>query len=263
MKVLTYNLYWWNLFKNQGGLNGAAGKNIAAYAKDEPFDLMGFQECEDVTWPLRDAKNAGMTDEFTTILGRHATAIAYRTNAFTHLGDGQEDVAEDVPGKFHYGRRIAQWVRLTHKATGKPVFFVNHHGPTSPNTGGLCGNKATAYHLLKVIATNAKVGDAVILVGDFNAPMMMPTGPNASQVKDCMSGGCDWCEEAGTLACHFPHVFANPCIADQWGIDNFYSTCTKVVKSTAMPKAGSDHMALNTVFELTNAATAEPETVTV
>jgi len=257
VKVLTYNLYWWNLFNQRKGNNGEAGKNIAAFAKDAPFDLMGFQECEDVSWPLRDAKSAGMGDDYTTIVGRYATAIAYRTSAFTQLATGQIDVAEDVPGKFHFGKRVAQWVRLTHKASGKPVFFINHHGPTSPNTGGLCGNKATAYNLLKAIASNAKVGDAVIFVGDFNAPMMMPTGPNASHVRDCNNGGCAWCEEAGNLDCHIPHAFANPEIDDGWGIDNFYSTCTKTVSSKVMPKGGSDHNALYTIFELANAATAE------
>jgi len=113
VKVLTYNLWWWNLFKQRKGNNGEAGKNIAAFAKDAPFDLMGFQECEDVSWPLRDAKSAGMSDEYTTIVGRYATAIAYRTSAFTQLETGQVDVAEDVPGKFHFGKRVAQWVRLT------------------------------------------------------------------------------------------------------------------------------------------------------
>jgi len=92
IKVLTYNLYWWNLFKNQKGLNGKAGKNIAAFAKDEPFDLMGFQECEDVSWPLRDAKAAGVTDDYTTIawaVSPFNIAVAIRTSVFDIKAQGK------------------------------------------------------------------------------------------------------------------------------------------------------------------------------
>jgi endonuclease/exonuclease/phosphatase (EEP) superfamily protein YafD len=221
---------------------------------------MGFQECEDVSWPLKDAKAAGMKDDFTTIVTRHATAMAYRTSAFTHLEDGQEDVAEDEAHQY-YGRRIAAYVRLTHKSSGKPVCFVNHHGPTTPGTGGKCGNKATAFNLLKMIATKCKVGDAIIFVGDFNAAAMMPTG--GSQWRNCTyaAAKCLWGEEVGNVDCHMPHAFANPVIDDMWGIDNMFSSCTKVVNTTVMPHGGSDHMALNAVFELSNAATAETVTV--
>jgi len=112
----------------------------------------------------------------------------------------------------------------------------------------MCGNRATAYNLVKVIAQNAKVGDSVIFVGDFNAPWMLPAGGGGAMV---------WAEEAAYIDCHIPHVFANPTIEDMWGIDNFYSTCTKLISHTVMPKGGSDHNALNAVFELQGAADAE------
>jgi len=235
IKVLTYNLYWWNLFGQGGGRGGVAGKNIANYSKDEPFDLMGFQECEDVAWPLRDAKAAGMPGDYATIVGQHAIALAYRKEAFDLLEQGSADVAEDGAAQ-HFGRRSVIWVRLTHKASKRPIFFINHHGPTPVNSGGICGSSGTSYNLLKAVAENARVGDAVVLVGDFNAWSNDPEGK--------------WLEEVGRLDCHIPHVFSNPVIDDVWGIDNFFATCLTAVQKQVMPKGGSDHNALSVVFEV-------------
>jgi hypothetical protein len=44
VKVLSYNLYWWKLFKTEHGNWGSAGKLIAASSVDEDFDLVAFQE---------------------------------------------------------------------------------------------------------------------------------------------------------------------------------------------------------------------------
>jgi hypothetical protein len=243
LKVLTYNLFWWNLFEKGKGENGAAGKNIAASAKEKPFDLMGFQECEDVAWPLRDAKEAGMADEFTTIINNHATAIAYRTAVFEEISRGGMDVTEDGPSQ-HYGSRGAYWVRLHHKPTGRKVFFMNHHGPTPINTGGTCGQEGVAYKLLKIIADYAKQGDAMILVGDFNILWLNPAP----------GGFGGWQDEHAFLDCHFKHDFANPTIEDMWGLDNFYSACVKPVNGTVMDKGGSDHNALSFIYEIENKA---------
>jgi len=240
IKVLTYNLFWWNLFDKGKSEGGIAGKNIAASAKEKPFDLMGFQECEDVTWPLRDAKEAGMVDEFTTIVNDHATAIAYRTAVFEKISQGGKDVTEDLkPQK--YGTRGAYWVRLLHKPTGRKVFFMNHHGPTPINTGGTCGQEGVAYKLLKMIAENAKQGDAMILVGDFNVNWLDAMGEGKFR---------GWRDEPAFIDCHFRHDFANPTIDDMWGLDNFYSACVKQVKGTVMDKGGSDHYALNFIYDI-------------
>lgn len=209
-----------------------AGKNIAAFAKDVPFDLMGFQECEDITWPLKDA---GMTDDFATYQYKMAVALAYRKSTFDELGRGAAEVAEDGKAQ-HYGRREAIWVRLHHKASGKNVFFINHHGPTPVNSGGICGGEGTAYNILKVIGENAKVGDNVVLTGDFNA---WSNGPDGK-----------WLSEIGHISCHLPHIFSNPVIEDMWGIDNIFASCAKTISTTIMPHGGSDHHALNVVIEI-------------
>merc|ERR1712187_824015 len=81
---------------------------------------------------------------------------------------GDADVAEDQATEY-YGLRGSQWMRLRHQATDAKLFFVNHHGPLHVNSGGECGGASTARNLLQLIADNAKKGDAVVLVGDFNA----------------------------------------------------------------------------------------------
>jgi endonuclease/exonuclease/phosphatase (EEP) superfamily protein YafD len=217
-----------------------AGKNIAKAAESEAFDLMAFQECEDVSWPLRDAKNAGVVDDYATIVWNvkpFMTAVAIRTSVFDILAQGKVEVADDSHHQY-YGRRGVIWARLHHKPSGRYVFFVNHHGPTPVNTGGLCGNAATAYNILKVIATNAMVGDAVLLAGDFNAAWMIG------------GFGHSWEEEVGRIDCHLDHMFANPVNDDMWGIDNFFASCAKLVNKTVLPKGGSDHYALSAVFEI-------------
>lgn len=130
-----------------------------------PFDVMGFQECENVTLVLG---FGGLLEEYTAFSGPHAMCMAFRTSTWKLMAKGESDVAEDMRTE-HYGTRGAQWMRLIHKKTGKGMFFVNHHGPLHVNSGGLCGGKATAANLLKLMAANAKEGDALILVGDFNA----------------------------------------------------------------------------------------------
>jgi len=92
--------------------------------------------------------------------------------------------------------------------------------------------------LLKVIAENAMVGDAVIFGGDFNGAWLI--GGYGHHVQ----------EEIGRISCHIDHAFSNPTNDDMWGIDNFFASCAKVVNTTVMPKGGSDHFALNAVFEI-------------
>lgn len=52
--VLTYNLFWWNLFGMRGGAGGSSGKLIASSGSQLSYDFMGFQECEDIARVLRD-----------------------------------------------------------------------------------------------------------------------------------------------------------------------------------------------------------------
>mmetsp|Transcript_90642 Transcript_90642/g.252089 ORF Transcript_90642/g.252089 Transcript_90642/m.252089 type:complete len:759 (+) Transcript_90642:86-2362(+) len=162
MTVLTYNLFWWNLFGVRGGNGGSAGKLIA---ENGPFDVMGFQECGDAHRVLADA---GLDAAYGIVDKGHGLAMAYNKSAWEELGAGSRLVAEDRQDEY-YGTRAVSWARLRHASSGTTVLFLNHHGPLPIDSGGRCGPQATAYGLLRIAGTEARAGDRVILVGDLNA----------------------------------------------------------------------------------------------
>jgi len=166
VKVLTYNLFWWNLFNKHHGGERSAGRLIARTGGPEKYDIMGFQECEDVWRVLHDAE---LDDsEYDAIDGGRAIAVAWRKSKWTKLAHDSVDVGEDSRDQY-YGKRSAMWVRLRNNQDGKTVFFVNHHGPLKVSQGGGCTGSANALNIVKLIAENAHGSDLIILVGDFNA----------------------------------------------------------------------------------------------
>eukprot|EP00429_Kryptoperidinium_foliaceum_P055648 CAMPEP_0176100950 /NCGR_PEP_ID=MMETSP0120_2-20121206/50634_1 /TAXON_ID=160619 /ORGANISM="Kryptoperidinium foliaceum, Strain CCMP 1326" /LENGTH=396 /DNA_ID=CAMNT_0017435001 /DNA_START=20 /DNA_END=1208 /DNA_ORIENTATION=+ len=227
VKILTYNLYWWNLFGHQfqNGNGGSAGKLIGDNNHGKPFDFMGFQECEDVGRVLRDG---GLDGEFAGIVGDHAVAMAYRKGAWEVLGHGMDEVAEDRPDQW-YGKRGAMWARFRSLTTGKKVLFVNHHGPLPVGTGGKCGRHATAWNLLKTIAMRSQKSDGIILVGDFNADADTLT------VKE--------------LEHRFNRVYTGKSFG---GVDHVFSNCggSRVISRKNLGDGGSDHDALEVVLQL-------------
>jgi len=220
VKVLTYNLFWWNLFGQRGGNGGSAGKLIKDAGSAAPFDLMGFRECDDVNRVLGDA---GLTDTFGTVSPGHAVAIAYRNTVWELLDSGMDTVGEDKPGL--YGSRVAVWARLRHQTTGITVFFINHHGPLPVNSGGVGGGKQTAQNILNAIRSHADPEDMQILTGDFNADAHSATLKELSE--------------------HMNHDYVGTSFG---GVDNFLSNCASSAEATNLGNGGSDHDALSIVF---------------
>jgi len=215
VKVLSYNLFWWNLFGQRGGNGGSAGRLIA---RNGPFDIMAFQECDDVWRVLGDA---GLSSSHEVSVANHATAIAYEKNIWQELASGSEDVAEDNRFQY-YGRRGVGWVRLLHKTSGKVVFVVNHHGPLQVNTGGKCGMEATAYNMLKVIGQHAQTSDASVLLGDLNADRNSAT---QSTLRNYLyQAAHDW-------------------------VDAIFGSC-QAISSQNLGNGGSDHNAIEAVFDI-------------
>jgi len=223
VKVLTYNLFWWNLFGRRHGNGGSAGRLIAEAGSSERFDVMGFQECEGVGWVLGDA---GLATEYGAITGPHAMCMAYRKDSWTLLADGAKNVGEDR-GDQWYGTRAVMWARLQHSTTGQVLFFVNHHGPLPVHSGGRCGGEATAYNILKLIANTAHADDAVVLVGDFNA------GPNDVTLQ--------------SLNGRMHHIYTGSAFG---GVDHVFSSCEHKVSTRNLGDGGSDHDALEAIIQL-------------
>jgi len=225
VKVLSYNLFWWNLFIKRKGSWDSASKLVNASMKGRPYDVMGFQECRD---PWRVLGAVGLLGEYDVFHGRYDTCMAYKRLDWKLLSHGFTEVAEDMP-KNYYGRRGALWMRLQHKTAGHTLFFVNHHGPLSVNSGGICGGQATAHNLIRIMTDNAKPGDVVVLTGDFNA--------NAASLT------------LRTLNNYLLQVFNGEVFG---GIDNILSNVegSAIVSAEKLGNGGSDHDAINAVLAL-------------
>ncbi|CAE7199415.1 Nhlrc2 [Symbiodinium natans] len=225
IKVLSYNLFWWHLFKVEGGRGDSAG-HLIQNTDTPPYDVMGFQECED---PVKVLGPVGLLEQYEAFQGNHAICVAYRKATWSLLEHGETDVAEDMRTEY-YGTRGTQWIRLQHKATNRKLFFVNHHGPLSVNSGGLCGGKETAHKILHVMAKHAQVGDTLVLVGDFNA--------NAAS------------RTLQALWPHLHHVYNSKSFG---GVDNIFANLESqedVVTTTDIGSGGSDHHAISAVINV-------------
>jgi len=226
VKVLTYNLFWWNLFGVRKGNGNSAGKLIHSTNSPMAWDLLGFQECED---GARVLAGAGLLNQFEMYQFQPVTktssiCMAFRRAQFNLIAQGGEFIAEDGQAQY-YGKRAIQWQRLMHKPSGKIIFFANHHGPLPVGSGGKCGGDVTGYHVVRTIATNAKPGDAIILTGDFNAAPGSPTLKAVSQrLTDFVPAGID-------------NIFSNLPVGS-------------LVRNMNIGNGGSDHDARLAVFKL-------------
>jgi len=213
VRVLTYNLFWWNLFNRRNG--GDAGHLIA---QNGPYDFMGFQECDDIHRVLR---LAGLSSSYATVFG--SNLLAYKKDTWENVASNYSaDVGKDGDWGGKRWMRSVHFARLRHKQTGKVVFLANLHGPLPVNSGGMCGEEATAYNVLRVIAQNAQPGDAKIFIGDLNAD-----GDSTTQ---------------RTLGHYMHRVYSH------W-VDAIYSSC-RGQGGKNLGSGGSDHDAIEATFEI-------------
>ncbi|CAE7528408.1 unnamed protein product [Symbiodinium pilosum] len=148
--VATYNLYWW----------------YKTIANNAPFDLAGFQECDNVQQVLG---GSGIRSfDFYAPQGSDAP-LAWNATRFQKIGGpGSEHIAEDK-----YGARLMNWVRLHDGDTNASIFFANTHGPLN-QCAGEAGAKAAANYQAAV-NKHKQQGDAVVFTGDFNCGSMEET----------------------------------------------------------------------------------------
>jgi len=175
LTVVTYNLYWWNVKQNNRW--GALHDRIRG---ERPFDLVGFQECEDVATTLSGSGLGGFG--FFQGPSPNPAPMAWNLEVFTAIGEpASKQVAED-----QWGKRWMNWVRLQHKATGTNVLFVNTHGPLN-DCGSTVGN-----NWAEGVRANRQSGDVLFMTGDYNCG----SGTQAMQIlkglfKDAVDGGID------------------------------------------------------------------------
>jgi len=225
VRVLAYNLFWWNLFGLRGGNEKSAGKLIQQNFQSEPFAVMALQECDSVARLLKDAE---LDTRYIGIQGRHALSIAYDGSQWEELRQGSADVAEDRPEQY-FGRRAIQWVRLRHKRSRKTILAVNHHGPLPVPSGGVCGGSATAYNILRETTNNAEHGDLIVLAGDFNSLLLSETVQKLQE--------------------HVHWLYTGKSFG---GVDHFFSNYddSYVRERRNLGNGGSDHDALSVTFRI-------------
>merc|ERR1711953_319697 len=144
---VSYNMEW----HKQGGTNGD-NSVFGTLQRQLPFDIVGFQEMEDVNKVIRQS-TLGNFQGYDS-----AAAIAWNMGTFEKVGGpGQTQVGAD-----RWGSRYHSWVRLKHKSSGKNVLFTNTHGqwPRCPTEEGP--------KWVSVMETNSHPGDIVLMAGDFN-----------------------------------------------------------------------------------------------
>eukprot|EP00931_Biecheleriopsis_adriatica_P057984 TRINITY_DN3444_c0_g2_i1.p1 TRINITY_DN3444_c0_g2~~TRINITY_DN3444_c0_g2_i1.p1 ORF type:complete len:757 (-),score=116.40 TRINITY_DN3444_c0_g2_i1:25-2295(-) len=149
--VVSYNLYWWNVRQNNrwGDLHNRI-------REEKPFDLIGFQECDNVESIVRDSGLDGF--DFWQGPSPNPCPLAWDRAVFTRISEpGTKWVASD-----QYGNRHVNFVRLRHVATGAAVFFANTHGPL-----GNCGN-SVGQNWADAVTDNMQAGDIAFMTGDFN-----------------------------------------------------------------------------------------------
>lgn len=238
VRVLSYNPEWWHVIEQLGGNGNSAAQLISTAGRAQPFDIIGFQEFYDPWWgmtrPGYDASE--LLRDYIYVRGETGgpvgTIIGFRNESWSLLSKGQHFVAEDQQGPVYFGKRIVLWARLWHRQSGHTVFFMNHHGPLSVNSGGVCGGDVTAHNLVQAAVDNAAPGDAIILVGDFNADDSSRTVAQLDSVLHHTFSGID-------------HIFTNLGEAN-------------VACRGALGNGGSDHDAINVVLDLPGASGQAP-----
>jgi len=204
--VASYNLYWWNVRRHRrwsqlhGRIRG-----------ERPFDLIGFQECEDVASVVRSSGLRGF--QYHQGPSPNPCPIAWNSAVFSKLGSpGHRWVAKD-----RWGDRWITWVRLRHIATGAAVLFVNTHGPL-----GQCG-RTLGNNWADGVRANMRAGDVVFMTGDYNCG----TGSGAMNViKGMLTEAVDG------------------------GIDQILTNTGRVVSGGTRPGSPSDHPLVKGTFSL-------------
>jgi len=165
VKVVSYNLYWWNAF---GQNRWSAGENVLRNIRDvlRP-DAMGSQECED----------ANVVQQASGLLtarnGVAGLCIFADSGVFTVTDTGIRDL--QAQGK--WGPRYAAWARLTHKTSGRSFWHFNTHWCVHSGNGFTCTSQTRltgSRNMLSLIQEKAGVQggstrDPVVITGDFNA----------------------------------------------------------------------------------------------
>jgi len=160
VKVVSYNLYWWNAF----GQNPWKGTRVSNNIRDSlQADVLGVQECDDPSL-IQSRTGYAPASPF-----KGAQGVLIKPSLFEVGNTGFSDL--QATGK--WGPRYVTWAQLTHKASGRTFWHFNTHWCVHSGNGRTCSAQKRftgAQNMLAVIRQQA--GSApVVITGDFNAGM--------------------------------------------------------------------------------------------
>lgn len=161
--LLSYNLEWHKTMGNQDVIKTINGVG--------PFDLMGFQECDDISVFINDVAPGEKTYE--TKQGPADIAIAWNTKIFKKVSEG-----DAIAGSDGWGPRHLHWVRLNIIGSDKHILMANTHGPVNQCSGKYESWKEVAHNYVSNIEGAMKPGDHMFFTGDFNCGSTPTDGHN-------------------------------------------------------------------------------------
>lgn len=172
IRVMSFNIRYG--LANDGE-NHWNQRKAFALARVQAFgpDLLGLQECRDdaqaeyVRAHLPDYAFHGIHRGGPGDTALEMAPLLYRPSALALIDAGHFWLSEtpNLPGSMSWGSaypRTASWVRLSHRATGRSLLYLNTHFDYEP--AAIEGDARTLHHWLR----EAAGASAILLTGDFN-----------------------------------------------------------------------------------------------
>jgi len=215
IKVASYNLFWWNAFRQ----NSWKSNHVIANIQSFNADTLGLQECDEPQ-QIADRSGYSAASKFDGAQG-----VVVKPGVVKVEQSGSRDIG--ATGK--WGPRYVTWAELTHIASGRRFWHFNTHWCVHSGNGRTCDSGTRhvgAKNMLNIIREKAGTDSPVVITGDFNAEMWEP-GPN------------HFLQNGFSLA------------VNHWVDSIFFTTAHWNVKSTAIGEtAYSDHKPVIAMLEL-------------
>jgi len=159
IRVVSYNLYWWNAFQQNSWKSQGIVDNIRDNLRP---DTLGMQECED---PSQIQSRAGGYYAASPFAGGQGVSV--KPGVFSVEASG----SRDLQATGYWGPRYVTWAKLRHSASGRSFWHFNTHWCVSDcdqwkRFGG-------AQNMVSTIQQMAG-GEPVVVTGDFNAGQSEP-----------------------------------------------------------------------------------------
>jgi endonuclease/exonuclease/phosphatase family metal-dependent hydrolase len=168
VKVVTYNLFWWNAF---GSNRWSSGESVLRNIRDNLGSaLLGVQECDD-PWLVQQSTGYQPASSFAGAQGTFVDGGLFEVSSAAGA-TGHQDL--QATGK--WGPRYATWAQVSHKPTGRSIWHFNTHWCVHSGNGRTCTwetRLSGARNMVDLIREKAgtqggALRDPVVVTGDFN-----------------------------------------------------------------------------------------------